>query len=47
MSEDPIPTLTCRALSDPSGFHKLQITGNPGNVHSPDLAEFPKHQPYK
>lgn len=47
MSEDPIPTLTRRALSHPSGFHKLQITGKPGNVHSPALAELPKHQLYK
>lgn len=47
MSEDPIPILTCTALSHPSGFHKLQITGKLGNIHSPVLAELPKHQPYK
>lgn len=47
MSEDPIPILTRTALSHPSGFHKLQITGKAGNIHSPVLAELPKHQPYK
>lgn len=47
MSEDPIPTLICGALSHPSGFHKLQITGKPGNVHGPALAELPKHRPYE
>lgn len=47
MSEDPIPTPTCRALRHASGFHKLQITGKPGNVHGPFLAELPKHRPYK
>lgn len=47
MSEDPTPTLTRGALSHPSGFHKLQITGKPGNVHGAALAELPKHRPYK
>lgn len=47
MSEAPVPILTCRAQNHPSGFHQLQITGKPGNIHSPVLAELPKHQPYK
>jgi len=47
MSEAPIPTLTCRAQSHPSGFHKLQITSKAGNIHSLVYAELPRHQPYK
>lgn len=47
MSGAPIPALTRRARSHPSGFHKLQITSEAGNIHSPALAELPEHQPYK